>query len=57
MNKADAIKFYGNPTRLAAALDISPQAVYKWPSTVPMLRQHQLEKLTGGRLKVKKVKR
>ena len=57
MKKTDAINFYGTSSRLAKALGITPQAVYKWPSTVPMVRQYQLSELTGDRLKVVKVKK
>ena len=57
MQKTEAIKFYGTATRLAKALGITPQAVYKWPATVPMVRQYQLAELTGDRLNVVRVKK
>jgi len=57
MQKTEAIRFYQTATKLAKALGITPQAVYKWPSTVPLVRQYQLSELTGDRLKVVKVKK
>ena len=57
MQKTEAIRFYQTATKLAKALGITPQAVYKWPEVVPLVRQYQLSELTGGRLKVVKVKK
>lgn len=51
MKKADAVKHYGSPSALAKALGITLQAVGQWGDDVPELRQYQLEKLTGGKLK------
>lgn len=51
MNKADAVNHYGSATQLAKALGITLQAIGQWGSEVPLLRQYQLERLTGGQLK------
>lgn len=50
MTKSDAVKYFGNVSRLAAALNISQAAVSQWNDDIPELRAHQLEKLTGGAL-------
>ncbi len=34
MTKDDAIRVFGSQTKLAAALGISPQAVFQWPETL-----------------------
>jgi len=52
MKKVDAIRYYGTQRKLADALGISQAAVSKWPDRVPKLRQYELERLTGGKLKV-----
>lgn len=48
----DAVKFYKGKSKLAAALKISPAAVSQWGQRVPILRQFELQALTGGKLKV-----
>jgi hypothetical protein len=40
-----AISLFGNVSDLAAALNISVQAVYKWGEEVPKLRQYELREL------------
>lgn len=52
MKKVDAIRYYGTQRKLADALGISQAAISKWPDDVPLLRQYQIERLTGGALKV-----
>jgi transcriptional repressor of cell division inhibition gene dicB len=51
MNKSDAVAYFGGGSKLAQALGISPGAVSQWPEQVPLLRQLQLQTLTGGELK------
>lgn len=51
MRKEDAIRYFGNATKLARALGISKQAISKWGDDVPEGRDYQIEVLTGGALR------
>ena len=51
MKKQDAIKHYGSAYALAKALNINQSAISRWGKTVPVRRAHQLDALTGGKLK------
>ena len=51
MKKQQAVEHFGNQTKLAHALGITPSAVSLWKDIVPLFRQLQLERLTGGALK------
>ncbi len=51
MTKNDAIQHFGTQQKLAAALGITQPAIAAWKETIPLLRQLQLERLTGGVLK------
>ena len=53
MKTADVVKHFGHPTLVAAALGIRRQAVLQWGKLVPELRAHQVERLTGGVLKMR----
>ncbi|MGE6418005.1 Cro/CI family transcriptional regulator [Alteromonas macleodii] len=55
MNKEDAVEHFGGVTKLAEALGLSKGAVSQWGETIPLLRAYQLEKITGGKLKVEEV--
>jgi hypothetical protein len=57
MRKADAIKVFGTAAELARALGITRQSLTSWGDTVPLARQYQIERLTGGRLKAPPVGR
>lgn len=50
MTKDEAINYYGSQVALASALHIAQASVSGWKS-VPHIRQLQLERLTGGKLK------
>ena len=50
MKKDEVLAYFGTQVQLAKALGISQAAVAQWRE-VPMLRQYQLERLTGGALK------
>ena len=50
MNIKDAINYYGSRSKLARALDVTPQAINNWGEELPMLRQYQIEVLTKGKL-------
>lgn len=52
MNKEDAVEHFGGVTKLAEALGLSKGAVSQWGETIPLLRAYQIEKLTGGKLRV-----
>jgi DNA-binding transcriptional regulator YdaS (Cro superfamily) len=52
MQISDVIAHYGSHAAVARALGIHPSAVYQWKQRrVPLLRQLQLEVLTGGQLR------
>lgn len=42
MKTQDAVNHFGSIRKLAAALDLSVQAIYKWGEDVPPLRAYQL---------------
>lgn len=46
-----AEKFFGNRTKLAAALGITRSATHQWGDRVPIRRQYELERITNGQLK------
>lgn len=52
MHKSEAVSFYGSQQKLASALGIKQGSVAGWRELVPIGRALQLEKITGGRLKV-----
>ena len=50
----DAIKHYGTPGKLAAAINVNPAAISNWKrrgNVIPASTQYQLQVLTKGRLK------
>lgn len=51
MKRKKAIDYFGSIPALARALGITYEAVRQWGDIVPELRQYQLEKITGGKLK------
>ncbi len=55
MLKSDVIAHFGGVAATAKALGITYAAVRKWGATVPEERgrAHQIEVLTGGKLKAK----
>lgn len=52
MSKQEAISYFGSAANIARLLKISRGAVSLWPDRLPMLRQYQLAKLSGGALRV-----
>lgn len=54
MTKQDAINFFGSPSKLAKALDVTKQAINNWGAFPPSVRQYQIEVLTDGQLKAEK---
>ena len=53
MKTQDAIRHFKTPSALAAALRIKRQAIPQWGERVPKLRAYELERLTGGALKMR----
>jgi hypothetical protein len=51
MTTQDAIKHFGSLKKLADALGIWPQAVYKWGERPPLSKQYELEVKTSGALR------
>lgn len=51
MTKKEAVNYFGSASRVAEALNLTRAAVSQWPEVVPELRQLQLERITGGKLK------
>jgi DNA-binding transcriptional regulator YdaS (Cro superfamily) len=52
MKKTVAVQYYGSAYRLAAVLGINQSAVSRWRTYVPLLRALQLERDSGGVLRV-----
>ena len=52
MTTQEAVQLWGGPTRLAKALGITRDAVYKWKKYPPIDKQFQIMVLSGGRLSV-----
>lgn len=51
MRTSTVLKHFGDHKAVAAALGIKAPSVYSWGPTVPPLRQIQIERITGGKLK------
>jgi hypothetical protein len=49
MKTQEAINEFGGVRKLADALGIWPQAIYKWGEDVPELRRYQIEALRQKR--------
>jgi len=47
----EAVRWYGGVKRLADALGVWPQVVYKWGESPPMARQYEIQVRTKGELK------
>lgn len=50
MKTKEAIDYFGDIKRLAAALDMWPHSIYRWGDTVPLQRQYELQVKTKGAL-------
>jgi hypothetical protein len=53
MLKQDVIKHFKTASNVSRALEISPAAVSKWGPVVPKLSAEELERITGGALRVR----
>lgn len=54
MTKNQAIEHFGTQVALAKALGIEQPSVAGWGEYPPALRQLQIEKVTGGKLRAEK---
>lgn len=52
MRKSDVLAHYGSSNEVAKALDISRQAVEKWPAVVPEGSAYKLQVITNEALRV-----
>lgn len=52
MLKQTVLDHFKTPSNVARALDISPAAVTKWGAVVPYFSAVEIERVTGGALKV-----
>lgn len=52
MTRSEAIEYFGGIPQLSKALGITYEAVRQWPEEIPLLRQYQLQELSGGHLRV-----
>lgn len=50
MTTNQALRHFGSQAALAEALGIRAQSVQQWGERPPLLRQQQIEKVTGGKL-------
>ena len=50
MKTQDAINYFGGVKKLADALKLWPQAVYKWGEDVPESVGYKLQVITNGKL-------
>ena len=52
MKTTEAISYFGTKAALARALGVTRGAITRWGEEPPIGRQHQLDRLTYGRLRV-----
>lgn len=52
MNKIDVVQHFGSEMKLADILEVSRQAINKWPDPIPEGVAYKLQVLTGGALRV-----
>ncbi|MBW0298526.1 Cro/Cl family transcriptional regulator [Shewanella sp. LC6] len=52
MKTSDAVAYFKTKSNLAKQLGITHSSISQWGEEVPELRAFQLERLTGGELKV-----
>lgn len=55
MKKVDVIRFFGTQEKTAKALNIAQASVSKWSEDIPRRRELEVEQLTNGQLKAKKI--
>jgi len=50
MYKTEAVKYYGNQNKLAAALGVSDTAVSNWSAVIPEKQAFRLARITNSQL-------
>ncbi len=53
MDKKTAIDYFGGVAKTAQVLNISRQAVHKWPDIVPINQAWKIQRITGGKVAMK----
>jgi hypothetical protein len=53
MLKKDVIDHFKGASNVARALEVSPAAVWKWRAIVPYFSAREIQRLTGGALRVR----
>lgn len=51
MNKSEVLEHFGGVVETAKALGIAQPSVTNWSDPLPILRQLQVERMTGGKLR------
>jgi hypothetical protein len=51
MTKDEAMAYFGNQTKLAAAMGLKQPSIWRWKK-IPPYRQYQLQLITNGDLKM-----
>lgn len=51
MTTDEAVQFFGGLKKLADALGVWPQVIYKWGERPPMARQYEIQVKTEGKLR------
>lgn len=52
MTTQEALEHYGGIKQLAKALDVWPQAIYKWGERPPRSKQFELQVLSNNKLQI-----
>lgn len=52
MKTSAAVKFFGKRIRIAEVLKVTRAAVYQWGDVVPLVSAYELERLSGGKIRV-----
>ena len=51
MTWRQVVRYFNGVPAMADRLGIKRQAIYQWKGKIPILRAHEIEKMTGGELK------
>lgn len=53
MLKQDVLNHFKTASNIARALEITPAAVWKWKAVIPYFSAKEVERVTGGALRVR----